>query len=167
MSLELTPEQEKQVQERVQEETSRIWEMVDCGMANVLKIMKAHYGEEAYHVYVKANRERVIQNWRKKAEEVGDNSIESLIKHLWEPLLAKGYEYTAQKTDAGYQIQCTKCPAVAPAKRHGIAEQMFYMCCANDKFIAEGFNPNIGLTMTKTLMQGDDCCNHFYYNKDK
>ncbi|MCL1786541.1 MAG: L-2-amino-thiazoline-4-carboxylic acid hydrolase [Defluviitaleaceae bacterium] len=167
MSMELTAEQEKQVQERVQEQTSHIWEMVDCGMANVLKIMTAHYGEEACQVYVKANSQRVMQRWRKKAEEVGDNSIESLIKHLWEPLLAKGYEYTMEKTEMGTQMRCTKCPAVAPAKRHGIAEQMFYMCCENDRFIAEGFNPNIGLKLTKTLMQGDDCCNHFYYYKDK
>jgi hypothetical protein len=55
MSIELTAEQEKQVQARIQEQTGHIWEMVDCGMANVLKIMAAHYGEEAYQVYVKAN----------------------------------------------------------------------------------------------------------------
>ena len=42
MPLELTVEQEKQVQERIQEQTNHIWEMVDCGMANVLKIMKEH-----------------------------------------------------------------------------------------------------------------------------
>ena len=104
MSIELTMEQEKQVQERIQEQTSHIWEMVDCGMANVLNIMKEHYGEEAYHVYVKANSERVLQHWRKKAEEVGDNSIESLIKHLWESL-PKSYEYTMEKTEMGYQVR--------------------------------------------------------------
>ena len=158
-----TDEQDKPVQAN----DGYIWEMVDCGMARVLKIMVAHYGEEAYQVYVKANSNRVIQQWRNKADEVGDNSIESLIKHLWEPLQENGYEYTMTKTEAGFQMRCTKCPAVAAARRHGITEQMYYMCCENDQFIAEGFNPNIGFKMTKTLMQGDDCCDHFYYYKDK
>ena len=150
-----------------QEQIAHAWEMVDCGMARVLKIMKEHYGEEAYQVYVKANMSRILQQWRKIAEEAGDNSIESLIMLLWEPLAAKGYEYTMEKTELGFQMRCTKCPAVEPAMRHGIGEQMYYMCCANDQYIAEGFNPNIGFTMTKTLMQGDDCCNHFYYYKDR
>jgi len=164
---ELTPEQEKQVQERIQEQTNHIYELVDCGMAHLLKIMEAHYGREVYQVLVKANSKRILQLWSKKAEEVGDNSIEALIKHLWEPLPAKGYEYTMEKTESGFQMRCTKCPAVDAAKRHGITEQMFYMCCENDQFIAEGFNPNIGFKMTKTLMQGDDCCNHFHYYKDE
>jgi len=171
MSIQLTKEQEKQVQEQIQEQvqkqTRHIWEMVDCGMAKVLKMMKSFYGEEAYHVYVKANSERILKQWRKKAEDVGDNSIESLIKHLWEGLPTQGYEYTMEKTESGYQMRCTKCPAFEAAKRHGITEQMYYMCCANDQYVAEGFNSNIGFTMTKTLMQGDDCCNHFYFYKDE
>jgi len=52
------------------------------------------------------------------------------------------------------------------AKRHGITEQLFYMCCENDQFIAEGFNYNIGFKMTKTLMQGDHCCDPFYCYRD-
>jgi len=39
------------------------------------------------------------------------------------------------------------------------------MFCQNDFYIAEGFNSKIGLKRTKTLMEGHDCCDHFYYMK--
>ncbi|MFC2012727.1 L-2-amino-thiazoline-4-carboxylic acid hydrolase [Chloroflexota bacterium] len=31
--------------------------------------------------------------------------------------------------------------------------------------MASAFNPDIGFQRTKTLMRGDDCCDHIYYLK--
>ena len=170
MSIELTPEQEAQVQERLQEQEKKMREEFDdmmfAQMSRLLKIMKEHFGEEAYDILWEANRERVKEGWRKKAEEHGDNTIESLIKLIWEPL-SQDFEYTMEKTEAGVQFKCTKCPVADRALRLGVGEQVYYFVCKNDFAAAEGFNPNIGFTMTKTLMQGNDCCNHFYYYKDK
>jgi predicted ArsR family transcriptional regulator len=154
MSTDLTPEQKMHEQLM----TQKAW---------LLKIMKEHFGEQAYEVFVKAMGEQVSVQWRKIAEECGDNSIEALIKHLWEPLREHGFEYTMEVTESGYQMNCIKCPQYDLAKHNGITEQMFYMACASDPFIAEGFNPNIGFKRTKTLVQGDSCCDHFYYYKDK
>jgi len=171
MSAELTPELEKMVEERVKEKEKetqeRFEEVLLTQIGYMLKLMKDRFGEEAYDVIVEANRERVKEAWRIKAEEHGDNSIESLIKLLWEPLPKEEFNYTMEKTDTGVQMICTKCPGAEKALRLGVGEQNYYLFCKNDWFIAEGFNPNIGFTMTKTLMRGDDCCNHFYYYKDK
>lgn len=153
MSAELTPEQEKQVQERV-----------DTIMARLLQIMKKRFGEEVYQVLVKEQREMIRSHFSKIVEESGDNSIEAFIKLIWGSFLG---EYTMEETESGFQMICTKCPMDDLAKRHGITEQMFYQYCVNDEFNMEGFNPNIGFKRTKTLMQGDDCCDHFYYYKDK
>jgi len=170
MSSELTPELEKLVEERVKEKEKEIQERFDefrfTGVGDILNLMKERFGEEAYDVIVKASGVRVKQGWKKKAEEHGDNSIESLIKLLWETLPPE-FEWTMEKTDAGVQMKCTKCPTAERALRLGVGEQFYYVICKNDWAVAEGFNPNIGFTMTKTLMQGDDCCNHFYYYKDK
>ena len=159
MSTKLTLEQEKQIQERIKDAER------NC-IAWVLKIMKDHFGDEAYHVLVKTRGEKICTEWKRKAEEGNDNSIEALIKHLWEPLKDYGFEYTMEKTESGFQMRCTKCPEFDFAKRDGITEQMYYMACESDPYIVEGFNPNIGLTRTKTLMEGDDCCDHFYYYKN-
>jgi predicted ArsR family transcriptional regulator len=171
MSNGFTPEEEKKVRERLQEREKQVreqgMEQTSSMLAWQLKIMKEHFGEEVYQVLVKAIGEGIRSQWSKKAEEDRDNSIEALIKLLWEPLREHGFEYTQEEAEIGFQMNCTKCPHYELAKRHGITEQMFYMVCEGDHFIAEGFNPNIGFKRTKTLMQGDDCCDHFYYYKDK
>jgi predicted ArsR family transcriptional regulator len=171
MSIELTPEQEESVQERIKEREKQVQEqwldICETELAKVLRIMRERFGQEACEALVKANSEGVMQEWRKKAEDNGDNSIKSLIKLLWEPLTSHGFEYTMEETESRYQFNVTKCPGADIALRLGIGEQMYYFRCANDPFIAEGFNSNIGFTMTKTLMQGHDCCNHFYYYKNK
>ena len=171
MSNELTPKLEKMIEERVKEKEKEMYKRFDEHMfarvGYILKAMKERFGEEAYDVIVNANNERIKENWKKKAEEHGDNSIESLIKLLWEPLPQHSFEYTMEKTNAGYQMKCTKCPNADTALRLGVGEQMYHSICKGDWSIVEGFNPNIGFTMTKTLMQGDDCCNHFYFYKDK
>jgi len=162
MSIEFTPEQEIEVKRR----TQQVIDHFESKLAWQLKIMKEHFGEEAYQVCVNAQSEDIRLHWSKVAEEIGGNSIEALIKCVWEPLSSKGYEYTMEKTGTSVQFTCTKCPAYDVAKRLGITEQAFFMWCENDIAVVEGFNPNIGFTRTKTLMQGHDCCNHFYYYKD-
>lgn len=170
MSTELTPELEKLVEEGVKEKEKEMHEHYSDFMftkvGNILKVMKERFGEEVYDIIVKANSEVVKQEWRKKAEECGDNSIGSLIKILWEPVPPE-FEYTMEKTDAGIQMKCMKCPTAERALRLGVGEQFYHEICKNDWAIVEGFNPNIGFKRTKTLMQGDDCCDHFYYYKDK
>ena len=60
-------------------------EAVCTKIAWILKTMKKHFGEEAYQVIVKTQGEMIREYWRKKAENIEDNSIEALIKHVWEP----------------------------------------------------------------------------------
>lgn len=160
MSTEFTPEQEKLVQERVNDEVHK-------ALYWAFKLMKEHYGDEVYQVLKKSHAERIYSRFSKLAEENGDTSIEAFARHIWEELPAMGFEYTQEQTDLGIQMKCTKCPPAEIAKRLGITEMMFYMCCEQDQFMPDGFNPSIGFKRTKTLMQGDDCCDHFYYYKDK
>jgi len=160
MSTELTPEQQQHMQNRIQEAESN-------SVVKILKIMREHFGVETYQVYARAQGENIRSYWSEKAEKAGDNSIEALIKHLWEPLRAQGYEYTMEETDSEFQMNCTKCPAYEMAKCHGDTEMKYYLACEGDFYVAEGWNPNIGFKRTRTLMQGDDCCDHFYYYKDK
>ena len=170
MAAELTPELEKLVEERVnekmKEQHEKFHEFMFTKVGNIIKAMKERFGEEAYEVIRSINGPGVIAEWKKKAEEAGDNSIESLIKLLWEPLPEHGFEYTMEKTDEGYQFRCTKCPMADLALQQGVGEYMFYEIC-NDWAIVEGFNSNIGFKITKTLIQGDDHCDHFFFYKDK
>jgi predicted ArsR family transcriptional regulator len=169
MSSELTPEQEKLVQKRLQKREQQTamecWEIGETEKAILLRTMKEHFGEEVYKVIVESKAEELRAQYKKLAEEFGDNSIESYVKNIWEPLSSNGFELTIEKTDSGYRQNLTKCPIYDAAKRNGITEEAYYLCCANDPDMAEGFNPNIGFRRTKTLMLGHDCCNNELYYK--
>ncbi|MCP4214504.1 MAG: L-2-amino-thiazoline-4-carboxylic acid hydrolase [bacterium] len=39
--------------------------------------------------------------------------------------------------------------------------------CCRDEPHARGFNSQLKLVRTKTLMEGDDCCDFRYYLKEK
>ena len=166
MSIEFTPEQEKIVQERLQEKERQLREQwigrVEMERVKVLRILKAHYGEEVYHVLVAAKGNEIISAMSQKRE---DNSLEAFIDAMW--TLPDSFENTITKTESGYQMNVTKCPMYDLAKRLGITEEDFYLICENDQFVPEGFNPNIGYKRTKTLMQGHECCDHFYFYKNE
>ena len=136
-------------------------------MAKMIRALKERFGDEVYQIVSKQNGEKAFAEWKKIGEKIGCNSIEDLIKHLWEPLKKEGWDYEINETEKGFQMKCTRCGLYDLAKYCGITEEAFYMFCTNDPYITEGFNPNIGLKMTKTLMQGHDCCDHFYYYKEK
>ncbi len=135
------------------------------GTANLIRALKEKFGEEVYEIVVKQTGEKAFNEWKTISEKVRENSIEDLIKYLWEPMKSEGSEYEIQETEEGFQLKCTRCCFHDLAKHFGITEEAFYMFCESDPYIAEGFNPKIGLKRTKTLMQGHDCCDHFYYMK--
>ncbi len=136
-------------------------------MARLIRAFRERFGDEAYQLVTQLNGGKALLEWREIAEKSENNSIESLIALLWEPLKAQGFEYEVEKTQAGFQIKCTRCGFYDMAKYCGITDEAFYMVCEADPYIAEGFNPYIGFKRTKTLMQGHDCCDHFYYYRDR
>ena len=174
MAIELTPEQEQQVQERLFEKEKELREQFDGHLSKemlwLLDMMKEHFGKEALQVYLKATGEKKRAQWKKIAEDIGDDSIEALIVQCWGPSLEEarkyGFEYTKEEAADGIQIRCTKCPIYETAERNGTMEYLL-MNCKLESFMVEGFNPNIGFSLTKMLSQGDDHCNHFYFYKDK
>jgi predicted ArsR family transcriptional regulator len=134
-------------------------------MAKLIRSLKEKFGDEVYETIAKQNGEKAFAEWKGISEKNGNNSIEELIKLLWEPLKNEGWEYEMEKTESGFQFKCTRCGLFDLAKHFGITDEAFYMFCKSDPYIAEGFNSKIGLKMTKTLMEGHDCCDHFYYMK--
>ena len=44
---------------------------------------------------------------------------------------------------------------------------MYLYMCLSDYSIIEGYNPDIGFKRSKTIMQGDDYCDHCYFWKEK
>jgi len=142
-------------------------------IGKLIRAMKEKFGEEAYQVAEKYFGELALSRWKEKAEKSESNSIESLVEQLceplrsWEPVPGSTFDYKAEKTESGVQLKCTRCNCYDLAKYLGITEEAYYIFCITDPYIVKGFNPDIGFKRTKTLMQGDDYCDHCYYYKNK
>ncbi len=94
-----------------------------------------------------------------------NRSIDDLIQILWEPLKKDGFEYTIEKTSNGVQMKSTKFPYADLYKCLDSTKIGYILYCAQDPYLMEGFNNKIGFRRTKTIMEGDYYCDHFYFNK--
>ena len=130
----------------------------------LLNALKDKFGSAVVDVVQQTNSKALCHVYLMQA--TGEGTIEDLINVLWEPLRSKGYEFTVEHSDKGVQMKCTVCPFAALYKNLGGAEWGYHLYCAADEYLVEGFNPAIGFNRTKTLMEGHDCCDHFYFMKD-
>jgi hypothetical protein len=58
------------------------------------------------------------------------------------------------------EVKITECLWAETFRGKGVAEIGYAILCHRDYADCQGFDPRIVLHRSKTLMQGDDCCNH-------
>lgn len=107
-----------------------------------------------------------IKNW----EEVGsktNNTFDNFLKILWEPLIKMGFRYTYEKKGDSTIFNVTKCPIADVAKELKAEKWLFHLTCLTDEPTITGFNKFIKFSRSKTLMQGDDICDHCYKEVQK
>ncbi len=68
-----------------------------------------------------------------------------------------------EDTPERLQARVTRCRWAEEMKQAGAAGELGYaLICAGDYGFCAGLNPAMKFTRTKTLMQGDDHCNHLF-----
>ena len=72
----------------------------------------------------------------------------------------------AQRTEDGFSFKVTKCRYAELYQSLGLAELGFKVHCARDFAMASGFNPELSLTRTQTVMQGAPHCD-FHFRRRK
>jgi hypothetical protein len=65
-----------------------------------------------------------------------------------------------EDTPQAFELKVTECLWAKTFREMGAADIGYLLLCHTDYADCQGFNPKITLTRSKTLMQGDDCCNH-------
>ena len=121
-------------------------------------------GEETFYA---ALEKIALETARKAGEEdakkLSSNDIAAFINagkdrnYFWSHVLT--YE-TVEETPATSEIKVTECLWAKTFRELGAEKLGFILVCNPDYSYCQGFNPKITMTRTKTLMQGDDCCNH-------
>ncbi|MGY5852896.1 MAG: L-2-amino-thiazoline-4-carboxylic acid hydrolase [Candidatus Thorarchaeota archaeon] len=87
-------------------------------------------------------------------------TADDVVRDMWEGWTDG--EFTIERNEEGIQIRCTKCPHADAYRAIGRIEQGLLFKCSEDPPIVRGINPEIKFTRTKSLMSGDDCCDHHY-----
>jgi hypothetical protein len=59
-------------------------------------------------------------------------------------------------------MKVTRCMWANMWRKFGAEDIGYVFQCCWDYGFCQGLNPAIEFTRTKTLMQGDDCCDHTY-----
>lgn len=130
----------------------------------VIKAMAEKIGlDEAKAVVQKVNEEASRDYGRQKAAELGKNSMADLAAEVstW----GQGgslEEEPVEKTDRVYAFNVTRCRYAEEYQRLGLGEFGQCLSCCRDEPFAEGFNPKIKFTRTKTIMAGDPICDFRY-----
>jgi predicted ArsR family transcriptional regulator len=154
---------EKTVEERLEEQREQLERRCMQRMTFLLDGLEKRLGSEAVDAVSETIAEATREQWAGIAQEARDNRIEDLVQALWEPLREMGFEFTVEQQKDGVQMRCTRCPLSDQAHEVEATKWGYHLYCATDPHIVAGFNPQIGFRRTKTLMEGDDCCDHFYY----
>ena len=152
--------------EQLKEQLFQKEQLLLMSRAGLAAAMVDHFGEEA---------EEVIRNFLKKGtldwatngaqadiRANKKNDIQGLINFLWEPLRREGFEFTYDWNELGCQFKVTRCPLAEIAKALKVEKWGVIFYCWSDEAICEGYNPGIRFRRTKTLMEGDEYCDHFY-----
>ncbi|MGD8456547.1 MAG: L-2-amino-thiazoline-4-carboxylic acid hydrolase [Anaerolineales bacterium] len=132
---------------------------------NDLNALRDVFGEQVEEI-VKVNRAKKLEaDWQKIAQDHGRNDIQGIKDTLWKWVLDEGIEYEVADTQEGTQFKVTRCPFAEMAHELDAADWGYICFCEDDPAMVAGFNPQMGFRRTKTLMQGHDCCDHFYFMK--
>jgi len=98
------------------------------------------------------------------AQQMGGNSMAQFVasKTNW----VKGDALTIevlQSSETQYDFNVTRCRYAEMYRALGIPELGAVLSCGRDGALGTGFNPDLKLTRTQTLMEGGTCCNFRYH----
>jgi hypothetical protein len=103
---------------------------------------------------------------RVMAESCGDASLDSFAQTLgpWTKDDALRL-HVIHETPAQFDFDVTGCRYAELYRALGIPELGEVLSCQRDAALVEGFNPELTLTRTQTIMQGAACCDFRYRAK--
>jgi hypothetical protein len=135
----------------------------------VLKRLGAEFGEE--RVFAVA-REVIVEVAREQGRELAGQMGGSSLTHFAASMenWKKGDAYrmeTLEQTDERYSFNVTRCRYAEMYRSLGIPEVGALLSCNRDFSLVEGFNPDIALTRTQTIMEGAPHCDFRFAHRPR
>lgn len=120
-------------------------------------------GDSFLEALKRAASQSAAQGAKKEAEDAPSNDLGAFTagirdrNRFWKHVLSLDI---VEDTETAFEVKVSEC-LWAKTFREGNAADIGYAGVCHPDFAAcQAFNPKIRMIRTKTLMQGDDCCNH-------
>lgn len=133
--------------------------------ALMIKPFLAAFGRELGQDKVDEIVREVVTDIAKKqgaqyAEELGGNGLEQMMaqEQAWRANDALEMESVISEDGRSMSQTIKRCAYVDMYERIGMKELGYQLSCFRDYPFYEGFNEQMKMTRSKTLMQGHDCC---------
>jgi len=137
-------------------------------IAPIIKAVAQRIGrDEALAILQEVNQQEAFQRGKSMAEEMKRNGIEELVDDVagW----GRGGILemdVLEQTPTTYFFNVIRCPYYDKYKELGVEEFGVGFSCCRDEAFARGFNPQLRLERTKTIMEGAEYCDFRYYLDD-
>jgi len=129
----------------------------------IMKNLANEIGKDEFIEMLKRARSELSkQEGQNLAKSLGKNDMASLAAFLKDNVLSNN-AYTdeiVEDTDQAFAANTTECLYAKTFREADAADIGYAAMCHGDYAFTHAFNPKMKYTRTKTLMQGDDCCNH-------
>ena len=132
----------------------------------LLRELTMEYDRAAGRTVEKWVKQNIIQDWTEigKWEAHEGSEIEELIRVLWDRMRDDDeFEFAESRDEDGVSFYTTQCPIYDLAERTGMYDWLYHLACSTDIHVPGAFSSRIRFRRTKTLMRGNECCNHRYY----
>ena len=134
-------------------------------IAPVIRAVSQRIGrDEALAILQEVNQQEAFQRGGSMAEKMDRKGIEELVDEVagW----GRGGVWemdVLEQTSTTYFFNVTRCPYYEKYRELGLEEFGVGFSCCRDEHFARGFNPQLRLERTKTIMEGADHCDFRYY----
>jgi hypothetical protein len=133
-------------------------------LAPLINAFAAEFGRErVIEIAKRVIMEIARQQGRALADQAGGNTLAQFAasKDAW--VKGRALEtQVLQVTDTAYDFNVTRCRYAEMYRALGIPELGSVLSCGRDFALGEGFNPNLKLTRTQTIMEGAPLCDFRY-----
>jgi hypothetical protein len=102
------------------------------------------------------------ERYRSAGEAVPNNSLATFCRMLEEGCQGSHQWEKLEESESLHAYRFTHCLWADLFRELGASDIGIWIC-QGDGPTAAAFNPTIKFLRTKTLMEGDDCCDHVYY----
>ena len=148
------------INDLLNEDTSE-WNMQEKNI--MYKAVWEKFGPEVDRLIAENVGKRTYETFAKISKLLDDDSLETFMQLLFDPLPEMGWKMEAKDEDGKYYRKVTYCPKYEMAKKLGAENLMYLLACCTDHYSSTGFNPKIRFTRTTTCMEGGDCCDFCFY----